>query len=277
MPGIPIVVVNGNRHNEETIAALRRRHDIRLFQLPQGGFSRALRFGRERVDTPFFCFLDDDDLYLPDALQDRVRTMVRELQIDVLVTSGMKQVGGELISFPIRAHFEQADLFHSLMRCNWLASCGGFYRTESVEPEFFDPDIAELEWTYLAFRLLKRRRVVHVPFANPHFLISDTAGSASKSQAYLLEGLAVLLKILNDDLNPAERRVVQRKICNCLHSISDFQRSRGQLDPAWRAHMQSLLMTSGYRYFLYTRWLILATFRAAIEKGETILNPVRGA
>jgi len=266
MPGIPVVVVNGNRHNEDVIAALRHRHDIRLLLLPQGGFSASLRFGRERVDTPFFCFLDDDDLYFPDALQDRLRTMVRKPHIDVLLTEGLKEVDGELIPFPIRAHFDQENLFYSLMRSNWLASCGGFFRTGSVEPEFFDPDISQLEWTYLAFRLLKHKRVVHVPSPNPHFLISDSVDAGSKSQAYLLEGLSVLLKILEHDLLPAERRLVQRKICNGLHTISDFQMRRGHLDHAWRAHVQSLLMTSGYQFFLYSRWLLLATLRAIAKR-----------
>jgi len=268
-PGIPVVVVNGNRHNKDAIAALRRRRDIRLFLLPQLGFSAALRFGRERVDTPFFCFLDDDDLYFPNALQERLHTMVRQRNIDVLITQGLKEVDGELMSLPIPAHLDQEDLFQSLMRSNWLASCGGFFRTDSVEPHFFDPDIPHLEWTYLAFRLLKHKRVVHVPCTNPHFLISDSAGSGSKSPAYLLGGLPVLLKILEHDLLPAERRLLQRKICNTLHNISDFQMRHGDLDPAWSAHMQSLLTTSGYKYLLYSRWLILATLRAAIAKAET--------
>src|SRR5436190_19196581 len=93
-PGIPVVVINGNRHNEDTIASLRCRRDIRLFKLSQGGFSAALRFGRERVDTPFFCFLDDDDLYFPNALQERLHTMVRQPDIDVLITQGLKEVDG---------------------------------------------------------------------------------------------------------------------------------------------------------------------------------------
>src|SRR5262245_47034233 len=267
-PGVPVVVVNGNRHNEDAIAALRRRRDIRLFLLPQVGFSVALRFGRERVDTPFFCFLDDDDLYFPDALQDRLQTMVCQPHIDVLLTEGLKEVDGEFIPFPIRAHFDQENLFHSLMQSNWMASCGGFFRTGSVETEFFDPDISHLEWTYLAFRLLKHKRIVHVPSTNPHFLISDSVDSESKSQAYLLEGLSVLLKILEYDLLPAERRLLQRKICNGLHTISDFQMRRGHLDHAWRAHMQSLFMTSGYQYVVYSRRLVLATLRA-IAKPET--------
>jgi glycosyltransferase involved in cell wall biosynthesis len=267
MPGIPVVVVNGNRHTEDAIAALRRRHDIRLFLLPQGGFPAALRFGRERVETPFFCFLDDDDLYLPDALQDRLETMLSQPHIDVLLTEGLKEVDGEFIPVPIRAHFDQENLFHSLMRSNWLASCGGFFRTESVEPEFFDPNICHLEWTYLAFRLLKHKRIVHVPFTNPHFLISDSVGS-SRSDAYLLEGLSVLPKILEHDLPPDERLLLRRKICRGLHTISDFQMRRGHLNHAWKAHMQSLLMTSGSQYFLYSRRLILATLRA-IAKRET--------
>jgi glycosyltransferase involved in cell wall biosynthesis len=268
MPGIPAVVVNGNRHNDDTIAALRRRNDIRLFLEPHCGFSAALRCGRERVDTPFFCFLDDDDLYFPGALQERFQTMVSQPHIDVLVTEGLKEIDGELHPFPILAHFDQEDLFQSLMRSNWLASCGGFFRTDSVESHFFDPNIHHLEWTYLAFLLLKHKRVVHVRSSSPHFLISDSAGSGSKSTAYLLGSLPVLLKILEHDLSPAHRRLLKQKICNCLHNISDFHMRHGHLGPAWRAHIQSLLTTSGYKYLLYSRWLILATLRASIEKSK---------
>ena len=58
----PIVVVNGQRFDAATLAALKSRPGILLHQEQQASAGLALVAGRKLVTAPFFSYLDDDEL-----------------------------------------------------------------------------------------------------------------------------------------------------------------------------------------------------------------------
>src|SRR5262245_55327336 len=56
-----LLVVNGSRFDAPLLAQLRERDDVCVEYREVGSLPLALEYGCTRVDTEFFCFLDDDD------------------------------------------------------------------------------------------------------------------------------------------------------------------------------------------------------------------------
>src|SRR5262245_24830754 len=83
-----IIVVNGQRFDPELVANLRGRVDIEVVQVAEGSLTRAHLTGRQQVLTPYFSFLDDDDEYLPGALDLRRRALEQDPDADLVVTNG---------------------------------------------------------------------------------------------------------------------------------------------------------------------------------------------
>ena len=71
-PPLVLVVINGSRRSPEVIADLRARSGLRVLQLDQASLPAAIEAGRHAVATPFFSFVDDDDEYLPEAVDLRL-------------------------------------------------------------------------------------------------------------------------------------------------------------------------------------------------------------
>jgi len=253
---LPIIVHNGHRAHPPTLEALRRRSDIRLFEMGERDFSDALRVGREQVDTPFFCFLDDDDCYLPGSNRERVEAMRRHPAASVIVTTGLRNHEGRVVAVPRSPAFDPTDLFASLMKSSWLSACGGFFRTQSVSAALFDNGLSHNEWTYIAFRLTRESHVVFEAGSGPHFEITDTPGSMSKSIDQTLATPAILQRMGEADLTPRERRLLDEKLRRCWHGVASVELRRRRIGAAWRAHRRSLLLPGGWRYILFTRKLL---------------------
>src|SRR5690348_6425889 len=71
-----IVIVNGDRVDPECFKQLRGMHNLKVVIQKEGSLPLALRYGRSLVSSPFFCFLDDDDEYLPGGLWQRLQPML---------------------------------------------------------------------------------------------------------------------------------------------------------------------------------------------------------
>ena len=149
--------------------------------MAEGSLPAALRHGRSLVDTPFFGFLDDDDEYLPDAIAIRLAAFASDAAIDAVATNGFTNIGG--VDRVRHEHPDAAatDPLRALLRENWLASCGGLFRTDRVTVDFFDGVTRHYEWTVLGFKLAASRRVLYVD--KPTFRVYDSPGSLSKSRA----------------------------------------------------------------------------------------------
>ncbi|MEY3202439.1 MAG: hypothetical protein RIR70_1989 [Pseudomonadota bacterium] len=248
-----IIAANGTAQNAALGQAFKHAPDVTLLRLPQANLKAARLAGRQAVETPYFCFLDDDDEYLPDALSSRLQPMQQNATIDVVVGRGDRMEGG------VRQDSGRAQIGPPLVELithNWLTSCGAVYRTLSVPPSYFSALPDYFEWTYLAFALCLERRV-HFIEARGH-LIHDTPASLSKSAAYADAHAKVMARILALPLPADIRRALRHRYGAALHDLAEHHRATGQRASAWRCHLASLIQPGGGRYLAFTRKLCLA-------------------
>jgi glycosyltransferase involved in cell wall biosynthesis len=250
---IPIVVVNGTRHDPTVLHWLGARRDLRMISI-EGGLVEARSTGRNAVDTPFFAFLDDDDELLPNSVAIRLKPLLEQNSVDVVVSNGFRETESGIIVTNPEIEQCQRDPLRALLDSCWLNSNGGLYRTETVGPEFFVNLPPILEWTYLALQLSASRSIHFLDVQT--FLTHNTPQSLSKSKRFLLEEPLVLQRILNLPLPEDLRAGFRRKYANALHKVSMQYLEDDDFRPAWKYHMQSALTRGGWRYLSYTRHIV---------------------
>lgn len=251
-----LVVVNGQRVDPDCFRRLQSRQDIEVRYESEGSSVKAIGIGRDLVREPFFGFLDDDDEYLPGALANRIAPMLRDASIDFVASNGLRcnEQGIDEPFLTDTASIESAPL-EELTRANWLASCGGLFRTASVVPGDFDPSVRYFEWTYLAYLLACTRRMGFVDQAT--FRIHSTPGSLSKSLAYQTAETCVLQKVLELKLPKPVRVLVKAKLSAAHHDAAELAYAQGEQGTAWRHHLRSLLLPGGLRYLAFSRHLMI--------------------
>lgn len=252
---IPVVVVNGSRYHAATLEALRRDGRIRCIYREEPGTPEALAEGRRNVDTQFFCVLDDDDLYLPNALSIRLRAALHGPDVDVVVTNGYECVSERRILKIASLKGAELDPAGALMRHNWLASAAGLFRTDGVPAEFLSEMPPVAEWTYLALKLCLTRRLRFVD--EPTYVIAvGSPESISASYRYLqLQPLAIE-KMMNLPVPEAIHRALRRKLAAALHELADYSRANGNIVDAWKHHISCLIHAGGLRHLAFTRKLL---------------------
>lgn len=250
-----IAVVNGSRINGDCLAALRSKKGVTVVEQAVGSYPLALRTGREVVTAPFYAFLDDDDEYLPGAVERRIAPLLADPTLGFVASNGLRRLND--IDYPVVKRPRDAQLHPlvALTRENWLASCGGLFRTESIGVEYFDGRTAHLEWTFLAYKLAITRTLAFVD--EPTFIINDSAGSLSKSKNYADAEAQVLPRILDLELPIVVRRALKQKLGRCLHNIAARKTADGQWIQAWRYHLTSISYPGGWRYLMYSRKLLI--------------------
>jgi hypothetical protein len=249
----PVVVVVGPR--PEALPKLASRNGIRVHRIgAEASPGRALTIARGLIDAPFFAFLDDDDELLPDALAARVAILRAEPQVQVVVTTGYVARGNRrcLHIGDIARH--QDDPLRGIVERCWLASCGGLFRTDAVPPALFDalPDLCE--WTCVAYRLAVNS--CEIRFVDrPTYVVHDSAGSLSKSDAFVEASLGVLDTMRSARLPAADRKRLAQKHRAALHEAAERCRRAGKVSEAWRYHLRSMQPPGTLRYAAYTRKL----------------------
>lgn len=247
----PIIVVNGNRYDEGFFVELRGRRELRVCYQEEGSLPAALRFGRTFVTQDFFCFLDDDDEYYPGALQMRLAPMLKDADLDVVATNGDMSDG-------LRVYNVDAvnqDSLSAVIKENWLASCGGLFRTSAITVDYFDGVTKYFEWTLIAFRIAFAGHKIQF-LDVPTFRIHDTPDSLSKSAEYQRSLVSFIEFLLDFDNPPRIRNALRHKLSAAFHFLSNQQLISGQRGPAWRYHMRCLAQPGGWRYLSYTRHLM---------------------
>jgi glycosyltransferase involved in cell wall biosynthesis len=252
---IPLVVVNGDERDRALVEELARRRDIRLMSLVDADLPAALRAGRERVDTNWFCELDDDDLLLPGTLAAQLARMRAEPECDVVVCNGViRDHAGDR---PLLSDLRQLerDPLGSLARISWLSPGGALFRTASVPAQMFDDIPRFLEWTALALRLARRCRVAFIAHAGfVHHL--DTPDSLWFSRECAL-GLPHAIRRLLEDALPRElQRALERRFGHACHAAARAELQQRQRRAAWRWHLQALGSRDGWRFLPFTRRLL---------------------
>ena len=252
---VPIVVVNGNRFDPSLVEQLQQLKGIKLYLEPVAGLINARIIGRRLVETPYFAFLDDDDEYLPHAMRTRLDAMIANEQADLVVSNGYR-FDGKVRS--ISAHNiadAKNDPFLALLDNNWLTSCGGLYRSEKIDANFFADTTEYAEWTYLAVKLSLHYQIAFVD--NPNYVINDTEGSLSKSVDYNTALTYVMERILELPLPAHAHQAVRRKYGCALHDLSTHYLENKEQGKALRCHLESLCQPGGLRFLLYTRKFLL--------------------
>jgi len=252
---IPLVVINGNKYDPALRQQLEARTDIRTFYRERASVTEAQAFGVEQVSTPFFSFLDDDDLYTEDALAHRLKLFDRTPIPDFVVTNFFFGRADQriLVTDDITAY--AGDPAHSIFEFAWLWSANSLFRTAAIGAHYFRPNVPQMEWTSLAIRLTRDKRVV--AFSNhPTAVYFDTPNSASKREAHLSSMIALMQSLRSEDLPRKTRRLVERKYAAALHASAERALESGNNIAAWRSHLRCLTAPQGWRYLSYTRRLL---------------------
>jgi glycosyltransferase involved in cell wall biosynthesis len=248
------VIVNGRNVDHALFKSLKSIPSVSIHYLEQPSYPAAMRYGRSLVTTDYFSYLDDDDEYLAGALKTRVMAMTDDTKIDFVVTNGYRHVDGQDVPFLDDTDQIERLPIHTLLRRNWLASCGGLFRASTVTLDYFDADNHDYEWTYLAFQLSLN---LCLKFINvPTFRINDSPNSLSKSVGWLNSEITMIDKMIA--LNPPSSLlpVLYELRCAALHTSSDLHRNSGEYRLAWKFHLASLKYASGWKHLAFTRKLL---------------------
>ncbi|MBK8961184.1 MAG: glycosyltransferase [Proteobacteria bacterium] len=250
-----LVVVNGDRYDEKLVADLKRRKDIDVLQIAARSLSDAIAAGRSAVKSPYFGFLDDDDEYLPQAIDLRLAELERHPDAGVLVTNGYRCRENFRETVMSHLNLVTEDPLTAIFREPWLASCSGLYRAAVAREELFEKVARYAEWTWLGF-VLARAGIEVRTLDRPTFCIYETPKSESKSDEYLDAQISIFNRMLALAPTGEVRRILKNRIRDTWHHRADVALGRGQLASAWRFHLSSLLALGGWRYALFTRYLI---------------------
>lgn len=235
----PIVVVNGPGCTGPLARELAANPVIRLVTCPEADLPGAIRAGREKVDTPWFAELDDDDLLLPNALATRIKAANEGDPVDVVVTNGIRRTpSGDLVHID-DPESVQRDPTRALLRANWLLPGSWICRTEAAPPEFFAGMPRHLECTYLALRfgMMPRFRFLGTPTVVWH---TESPGSASKSLAYVLGQPEALSRLLHLPMPADVRDVLRARIPIAYLTAGRRYLQEGKLTEAVRWQLLAL-------------------------------------
>jgi len=260
-----IVVVNGDRYDEELFKALQRSDQVRVIFEQEGNVSLARFRGLKSASGEFVCFLDDDDEYLPMSLHERTSQMRRHPEIDVLVTNGYNCKSGDVVV--VDANLERRikeNLPVSFFYGNWFHSPASTFRRSSVDAALFDIRRKYFEWTFLYFSLLSSGKRIGYSNALTYRYMEDSPLSVSKTDAYRAAYPEFLLDLLQKPLDPELRKGVRRKYQAALNGVSQMHLRGGRIGQAAMSHWKCLA-NGGWRYVPYTRKIVLAGLRRSVS------------
>jgi glycosyltransferase involved in cell wall biosynthesis len=252
-----LVVVNGQRFDPALVHLLKARDDLEVIQVAEGSQTNAQLVGRREVRSHYFSFLDDDDEYLPGALDTRRVMLERDELAAVAVTNGHAVRGGtDHVLYSRMSLVTQnplAEIFHE----NWLHNCNHLFRSASVGIGYFEGAPSVLEWTWLGFRLATDKATVAASEAMT-FRYNDTPGSLSKSANFFASRVNLYERMLRTGPPPDIVSIIRRRKSGAWHEVSAAELASGNRTKAIGAHLRSLTSHwSGLRYATFSRHLIL--------------------
>lgn len=257
---VPLVVINGNERDPELVRELEADRRFRTIALQSVGIPAAIRAGRALVDTPYFSALDDDDLFLPGALQLRLDALTAEPELAYVVTNGYRRdEGGDILHVPDAAAVSRDPLMAVLVS-NWLLPGSWLARTDTLGEAVFADMPRYLECTYLAVRLASAGRMKFLATPTVVWHTSDPR-SESRTREFHLGEVAALRRILDLKLPDAFRLGIRRKVGEACHSIASRHLAENNPRGAWRWHLESLQAPGGLKYLLYSRRVLAAVAR----------------
>ncbi len=250
-----LVIANGGQCDKALLSELDARNDITVLHSPLADFPNALRLGRQAVQTPYFAELDDDDELLPDALSLRFDYLERNPRLDAVISNGwIRSKDGDEPSIPDITTV-RADPLRSLLHRNWLLPGAALFRSERVPADWFDTIPRCLEWTWIGLNISLHSRIAFLEQPGVlHF--SDLPFSTYTSHSCLAARAEAIRGLFTLPLPADVRQHLRAKLADALHAVSDLHRNEGDARTAWKAHLESLTLPGGWRYYAYTRHLL---------------------
>lgn len=250
-----IVVVNGDKFDKDLVHKLM--NDDRLLILKQvaANVSMARLFGLSHSNSEYFCFLDDDDEFLPNGLMLRASYLHGHPEIDVVVTNGIMHQGDSSVPFINEDEYKDINVEFALSHMNWFASPASMFRAKSVDREFFNFNLKYFEWTYLLLLLVENKRKIQYVAHKTFIKYENNKDSVSKSIEYAKAYPDFLLSLGVIKLPSKIRKILDKKYINALHGLSEIYLHEGNRKDAWLTHLKCI-KKGGWSYLLYTRHLI---------------------
>jgi len=262
----PRVVLNGKIYDHSVLEALNARTDIKLHYEEEGNLPKAIAIGRSLVESEFFGFLDDDDILLENALARKLDKFLQYPATDVVAGNGyFDQFGkGELM----RNSFDdcRADPLSALMDRNWLASCGGLYKTTAIDQSYFLDLPKYFEWTWVAFNLALNGKQIQFLDA-PTFHVRDSDDSLSKEEGNVAALIAFVKKMSETALNHPIQKKLKIRLGAAYHMASQKALSKGSTKDAWNYHLRSVNALNNLGYLTFTRHLLWSSWKAKRDQG----------
>lgn len=254
------IIVNGKSYVPEVLSRVKVYPEVSVRRLETANLPNALEYGRRQVDAAFFGFLDDDDVYLEDALATRLEPLLKNRKYDAAVGNGyvMEREASAPREVLNDVSAIEHDPFDALFRKNWLVSCGGLYRTERVGEEIFEDLPQYYEWTYVAYLLAKSYKIAFVE--QPTFKVHDTVGSLSETEAYRKAEIEFIRRLVEEGVPPWIEKSLKERRTRALHNLSWHELREGRYRRAWHYHLRSLKAGGAFEYMAYTRKLLFPWF-----------------
>lgn len=251
---VPLLILNGKTYDRELFGKLKTNKDIRFKYIERGSLPNAIYEGRELVDTEFFSFLDDDDIYTMDSLSKKISEFNSDNSLDVVVGNGYKiKSDGIYKVLKYNQRLNNQPLIE-LTKYNWLASCAALFKTNSVGIDFFDRDFNYYEWTYVAYKLCLSKKIKFIDDIT--YIVNSTDASRSKSEEYVLAQPLLYLRLTQLSLPNEFRKIIMNNEIKCFHNISNYYLNANMKTKAWKWHFKSLMSFYGFKYWTYTRKLL---------------------
>lgn len=257
-----LVVANGPDVDPDVLTAVSEIPQVGIVRLAQGNVSFARLAGMMTSSSDYFCFLDDDDELLPDALRKRVAYLDQHPEADFLVTDGIVR-GANVVRRSFRDGMVEAiraDPEAAFLLRNWFHSPSPTFRRRTIGSELFSSGLRHFEWTWLLLNLLTQNKRVAVLGEETFVKREDLSDSVSKSEEYLLAMPSFLQKAKRLPLSAQMRHGIQRKLAAACHACAEHYLRKDELANALRWHVVSL-RAGGWRYTTFFGHIVTATLR----------------
>ena len=251
----PRIVVNGSRYDKEVFETLQARSDIKLHYEEEGNLPKAIALGRMLVESEFFGFLDDDDILLENALVLKLREFSQNPATDVVVGNGYFDTFGTGVLMGSSFDDCRSDPLAALMESNWLASCGGLFKTATIYPSYFLDLPKYFEWTWVAFNLALNGKQVQF-IDTPTFHVRDSEDSLSKGDENIDAFIAVVEQMSALACGHPIQKQLKKRLGAAYHMGSQKALKDGLINDAWNYHFRSINTLGNLGYLTFTRHLL---------------------
>lgn len=256
-----IVAANGPHVAPDVAAELRRRQDVHFVHFEEGSSPKAVSLAVPLVDTEYFGFLDDDDQFLPHALNQRLALIKTKPEADIVLSNGYIRKRGEDVLYLQHLDDVARNPLAALFIENWLPSCGALFRRASIDVSYFQNYHPYAEWSWLAFRLALDQKRFCILDAPTFIVNADTPSSLSKSIEYEQSYISLYQKMLKLSPPPEIIYKLKKRLSQAHHDVSNRLLAEGKLSIAAHHHLLSLKHPMGWRFLPYTRHFAAALLK----------------